>query len=155
MFRSVFEGRQLNAVLKCIRKLQCIRYLNSFRFGDFTVQSFDIIEISHDNTSPWRPIPVLLDVIPVGILSLLKLDALCKRQLCSDNFTNRLVHLEVLSRKVDSQKYEHRRNVPLNRYDYHLYCPYEVPNVNFLYISQLKKMDKEFTHSSVIKQHIC
>lgn len=108
--RSLIGGRQLNGVLKLPRKsnIPRIRSLNSFRFGHVAVKFFGTIEIVLGTPSALRLIPVLLDVLPVGVPDLLGLDVLDAEKLYADNITNRIVHCEVLSMVVENFKYKDR-----------------------------------------------
>ena len=49
---------------------------NTFKFGDITVKSLEIIELDLKTPALRRPIPVLLDIAPVEVPALLGLGVL-------------------------------------------------------------------------------
>ncbi len=59
------------------------------------MKSIGLVEFALQTPAPLRPIPVLLDIVPVDVPALLGLDVLDAESLYPDNVTDRIVHRKV------------------------------------------------------------
>ena len=94
-----------------------------------------------------------MDIKPVDIPAFLGLGVLDGEQLYADNVTNRLVHRQVLSRRVEQLKYEDCWHVPLHRCYSHFYARMKFLMHTFYTSAQLLKMRRNFGQPSVVKQY--
>ena len=101
--RSVIGERQLKHILKKTQNHAIPRMMsnNYFKFGDVPVRSLGMVELHLKTPAPRRPIPVLMDIVPVDVPALLSLDVLDAECLYADNITNRIVHRIVISNPGD------------------------------------------------------
>ena len=151
--RSVLGKRQLNYILRITQNKLIPRMPsgNTFKFGDVTVKSLGMIELDLKTPAPRRPIPVLLDIVPVDVPALLGLDVLDAEGLYADNVTNRIVHRHVTSKPGEPLSYQDLWCMPLIRYDGHLYAGMCFPTTTFYTVKQLEKLHRQFAHPSAEK----
>ena len=92
-----------------------------------------------------------MNIVTVDIPALLGLDVLDGENSYADNVTNKLVHKQILSGPGELLKYEDTWNVPLIRYEGHLYARVNIPRCTFYTSAQLNKMHRHFGHPSADK----
>ena len=148
--KSVVGINQLNWILLTFGKKGTPRMKseNSFQFGDVTVPSKGLIEITLGTLPNTRPIHAFIGIVTVYILTLLGLDVLDGEKLYAGNATNRLIHRQILSAPVEPLMYEDSWNVPLIRFSGDLYAPINLPRCAFYNSAQLNKMHRHFGHPS-------
>ncbi len=151
--RSVIGGRYLNMVLHCRNEKSIPRMepANSSRFVYVAVKSLGLIEIDLEVPSPRRSIPVLIDIVPVDVPTLLGLDLLDSECLHADNVTGRLVHRIVLSHPVETLNLQDVWSAPLLRCDGHLYAEMRFSAHTFYTSQQLLRFHRQFAHPSASK----
>ena len=103
-------------------------------------------------TPPGMPdITVLMDIVPVNIPALLRLDVLDFESLYANNVTNCLVHRQVTSRPSAELAVRDTWSVPIFHHHGHLYAKMSLPPTNFYTTAQLNKLHKQFAHPSATK----
>ena len=122
--RSVVGRPKLNSILRNINKIHIphISSNSSFRFGDVTAKSIEMVEIELQTPPYVHYIPVLMDIVSVDVPGLLGLDVLDGEILYTDNVTSRVANRKILSRQGDAVRYKDVLHVPLQRLENHLYA---------------------------------
>ena len=151
--RSVIGNKTLNAQLKKLDRnsISKIPSGNSFRFGDVTTPSLEMVELWLRIPSPRRSIPVLIDIVEVNVPALLGLDVLDSERLYACNVTNKLFHRRILSKEGDPLEFVDMWCTPLTRHDNHLYAEMLFPSCMFYTAAQLKRFHLQFAHPSAGK----
>ena len=146
--RSCIRRSQYRRVLAALnrRSLPVIASSLTPHFGDHTVKSLRVVEVTLQTPEHVQPIPVLLNIVPIEAPALLGLYALDIYGIVAGNVSNRLQHCIVLSE--DSLRARDIWSIPLRLISTHLYARMHHPSYTYYSTLHLENLHMKFSHPS-------